>query len=88
MWEAILARREIRPPSLFNVRQLICEADEFKIAGDKKTQVKGLKVNAARIIKEGGDVIASLVGRFISEHGLNELAGIKNTFDTQMISIP
>jgi hypothetical protein len=28
MSEAILARRENRPPSLFNVRQLICEADE------------------------------------------------------------
>ena len=29
MWEVITARRERRPPSLFNVRRMLTEADEY-----------------------------------------------------------
>jgi type IV secretory pathway TraG/TraD family ATPase VirD4 len=85
MWEVIEARREGRPPSLFRVRQLLTEPDEWEHNPDGKTetQVKGLAVNAAKMVKEGGEIIASLVGRFLREHGQNELSGIQSTFDTQ-----
>lgn len=88
MWEVIQAKREGRPPSLFRVRQLLTEADEFETftSADSKTrkrQVKGLKVNAAKMVAEGGEIIASLIGRFLREDGQNELASIQSTFDTQ-----
>jgi type IV secretion system protein VirD4 len=88
MWEVIEARRERRAPSLFRVRQLLTEADAFEtfIGPDGKTrrrQIKGLAINAARMIEHGGEIIASLVGRFVREHGQGELSSIQSTFDTQ-----
>ena len=88
MWEVIEADRQGRARSLYRVRQTLCEPDEFEsvTGADGKTrrrQVKGLAFNAARMIAEGGEIIASLVGRFVREHGQNELASIQSTFDTQ-----
>jgi type IV secretory pathway TraG/TraD family ATPase VirD4 len=83
MWECLEAKRQGRAPSLWRVRLLLTEADEFKGVGEKRVQTKGLLVNAARMVTHGGPIIASLVGRFLREHGQNELSGIQSTFDTQ-----
>jgi type IV secretion system protein VirD4 len=84
MWEVMEARRERRLPSLFNVRLLLTEADEYADAGQgKRRLVKGLSVTAARMIASGNATIASLAGRFVREHGQNELTGIQSTADTQ-----
>jgi type IV secretion system protein VirD4 len=87
MYEAQLAKRERRPFSLPGVRKLLCEPDKFETVIENgkpvRKQVAGLAVNARRMIDEGGEIVAQLVGRFVREHGLNELAGIQSTFDTQ-----
>lgn len=88
MWEVIEAGRAGRPPSLVNVRQMLTEADQFErsIGDDGKTHkrlVKGLTLTAARMVERGGEVIASLAGRFVREHGQNELTGIQSTAATQ-----
>jgi type IV secretion system protein VirD4 len=96
MFEAIEAKRQRRPYSWPRVRQLLCEPDEFESYIDaagktRKRQVKGLAVNARRMVAEGGEIVAALVGRFLREHGQNELSGIQSTFDTQsrfMLSPP
>ncbi|MBV9152698.1 MAG: type IV secretory system conjugative DNA transfer family protein [Alphaproteobacteria bacterium] len=86
MFEAIAAKRSGRMPSLLHVRQLLCEPDEFEtvMVGGKRRrrQSKGLAVNCARMIHYGGPAVAGLVGRFVREHGQNELASIQSTFDT------
>jgi type IV secretion system protein VirD4 len=81
MFEVIVARRENRPPSLFNVRRMLTEADEY--APGTKRLVKGLSVTAARMIASGNEAIASLAGRFVRQHGQNELASIRSTASTQ-----
>jgi type IV secretion system protein VirD4 len=92
MWEVIKARRESRPPSLFNVRTLLTEADEY--APDDlahKRPIKGLSVTAARMIASGNAAVQSLAGRFVREHGRNELSSIQSTASTQtewMLSDP
>lgn len=96
MFEAIESKRQRRPYSWPRVRQLLCEPDEFESYIDaagktRKRQVKGLAVNARRMVAEGGEIVAQLVGRFLREHGQNELSGIQSTFDTQsrfMLSPP
>jgi type IV secretion system protein VirD4 len=80
MWEVIQAKKEGRPPSLLRVRQLLTEADEKDKNGKL---VKGLVVNATRMVADGGEIIASLIGRFLREDGKNELSGIQSTLDTQ-----
>lgn len=87
-WEAILARRERRLPSLANVRRMLCEPDEYEITRDARGRrqevlVRGVTFTAQRIIAEGGYSLAGLVGRFVRKHGLNELSGIQSTADTQ-----
>jgi type IV secretion system protein VirD4 len=84
MWEVITAQRERRPPSLFNVRRMLTEADAYA-PGDfaRKRPVKGLSVTAARMIASGNQAIASLAGRFVRQHGQNELSGIQSTASTQ-----
>jgi type IV secretion system protein VirD4 len=92
MFEVILARRENRPPSLLNVRTMLTEADEYSPADlARRRPVKGLSVTAARMIACGNKAIASLAGRFVREHGQNELASIQSTASTQtewMLSEP
>jgi type IV secretion system protein VirD4 len=87
MFEAQCARREKRPFSWLRFRQLLCEPDKFETVIENgkpvRKQIKGLAVNARRMVEEGGEIIAQLVGRFLREHGLNELAGIQSTFDTK-----
>src|SRR4051794_29194561 len=92
MWEVIEADREHRTPSLFNVRMMLTEPDEYA-SGDTlhKQPIKGLSVTAARMIAHGNKAIASLVARFVREHGRNELASIQSTASTQtewMLSEP
>jgi hypothetical protein len=38
--------------------------------------VKGLTLTATQMVEHGGEIIASLAGRFVREHGKGELAGI------------
>lgn len=87
MFEAELAARERRPFSMARVRKLFCEPEEWEtvIEGGKRVrrQTKGITVNVARMIKEGSEIVAQLVGRFVREHGQNELTGIASTFDTK-----
>jgi type IV secretion system protein VirD4 len=93
MWQVMQARIEARPPSLANVRKLICERDEFEevppvmhgktLVPQPPRQVKGLKVNCELMAREGGEQIAGLVSRFLRDHGKNELSGIQSTFATQ-----
>jgi type IV secretion system protein VirD4 len=84
MWEVQEAVREDREPSLFRVRQLLTQADESELGADgKRHLVKGLAINATKMVEGGGEIIASLVGRFLREHGQNELSSIQSTFDTQ-----
>jgi type IV secretion system protein VirD4 len=82
MWEAILARREGRVPSLANVRAMLTEPDEYRRGPDGKPHlVRGLRVTAARMCAEGGFEIESLIGRFV--RGTDEMASIQSTADTQ-----
>ena len=86
--EIKLAHREKRLPSLANVRRMLCEPDEYEETIDGKGHrqqklVKGITLTTQRIIDEGGDELAGLVSRFVRKHGLNELAGIQSTADTQ-----
>jgi type IV secretion system protein VirD4 len=93
MWEVMQAKIEGRPPSLLKVRQLICERDEWEevppikqgktLVPQPPVQVKGLKINAELMAREGGEQIAGLVSRFLRDHGKNELSGIQSTFATQ-----
>jgi type IV secretion system protein VirD4 len=88
MFEAQCAKREKRPFSWRRFRLLLCEPDKFETYTDaagklRKRQIKGIAVNAKRMTEEGGEIIAQLVGRFLREHGLNELASIQSTFDTK-----
>jgi type IV secretion system protein VirD4 len=93
MWEVMQAKIEARPPSLANVRKLICERDEFEdvppvklgknLVPQPPRQVKGLKVNCDVMAREGGEQIAGLINRFLRDHGKNELSGIQSTFATQ-----
>jgi type IV secretion system protein VirD4 len=88
MFEVIEAKREGGRPSLFNVRRMLTEADEYERFTDtsgrpQRRLVKGMGLTAARMVASGNDTIASLAGRFTREDGLNELAGIKSTADTQ-----
>jgi type IV secretion system protein VirD4 len=96
MWEVILARREGRMPSLVNVRVMLTEPDEYEdyvdgLGQTRKRIVKGMAITAARMVASGNPVITSLAARFTRQEGLNELAGIKSTADTQtqwMLSDP
>jgi hypothetical protein len=84
MHEVMMAHNERRQPSLFNVRRMLTEADEYA-PGDvaRKRPIKGLCVTAARMIASGNAAIASLAGRFVRQHGQNELSGIQSTASTQ-----
>ena len=79
--------RERRRFSLLRVRKLLCAPDKFETVTEAgkpvRKQVEGLAVNARRMIEEGGEIVAQLVGRFVREYGHNELAGIQSDFDTQ-----
>jgi type IV secretion system protein VirD4 len=84
MYEVITAKAEGRPPSLFNVRTMLTEADQYA-PGDlmRKRPIKGLSVTAGRMIASGNTAIASLAGRFVRSDGKNELASIQSTASTQ-----
>jgi hypothetical protein len=88
IWEVIKARREKRKPSLLNVRMMLTEPDKVKsyVGADGKRYEKpvaGLRFTAQQMVEQGGPIIKSLVGRFLREHGKDELAGIQSTADTQ-----
>jgi len=89
MFEVIEARRlGKRQPSLRHVREMLTEADEYKTVIDpsgkpRQRLVKGMRLTAERMVACGNRQIASLAARFTRQEGLNELAGIKSTADTQ-----
>ena len=82
MWECILARREKRPTALLNVRLRGTEPDRWEPdpANPRRQRLAaGLRLTAARMIEEGGPIIASLVAPFLREHGgEDELASIQS----------
>jgi len=82
MFEVQFARRQHRTPSLLNVRTMLTGADRWeKDESDELRLVAGIKLTAARMIEEGGPIIASLIAPFMREKGgENELAGIASTF--------
>jgi type IV secretion system protein VirD4 len=82
MYEVIMAEREARAPSLFNVRMMLTEPDEYA-PGNSKRPIKGLSVTAERMIASGNAAIASLAGRFKRREGRNEITGIQSTASTQ-----
>jgi type IV secretion system protein VirD4 len=97
MFEVIVAAQEARTPSLFNVRMMLTEADEYEIIRGPRGKltrgklVKGLSITAARMVVSGNATMESLASRFVREHGQNELAGIQSTAATQtewMLSEP
>ncbi len=82
MWEVLLAKRERRLPQIENMRRLLTEPDEYEPGEDGKAKlVKGLRVTARRMVRQGGPVIESLVGRFL--RGNNEMNSIQSTADRQ-----
>jgi type IV secretion system protein VirD4 len=88
MFEVIEAHRERRHPSLIRIRQTLTEADAYETVTDAagrrhRRLVKGMRLTAERMVASGNPVIASLAARYTREEGLNELAGIKSTADTQ-----
>jgi type IV secretory pathway TraG/TraD family ATPase VirD4 len=88
MWEVIEARRQDRAPSLLNVRMMLTEPDRWEEytgpdGRKRKRLVAGFALTAARMIDKGGPIIKSLVGRFVREHGRDELASIQSTASTQ-----
>lgn len=64
MWEVVQARREKRVPSLLRAREWCLEPDEYDGTGRDAPLIKGVRVNAHRMVKEGGREIANLAGRF------------------------
>ena len=88
MFEVIEAHRERRHPSLIRIRQTLTEADVYETVTDaagrrQRRLVKGMRRTAERMVACGNPTIASLAARYTREEGLNELAGIKSTADTQ-----
>lgn len=88
MWEIICATEEAHIPTLLNVRARLTEPDEHEEYVDsdgsrQKRQIKGLKVTAAKMIASGNWKIKDLVGRFVREHGLDEITSIQSTANTQ-----
>lgn len=87
-WEVITAKRERRLPVFGNVRRMVCEPDRYQefrgVRGRKDRRlVGGITFTAQRILNEAPPAVAGLINRFVREHGLNELASIQSTFDTQ-----
>ncbi|MEJ0044261.1 MAG: type IV secretory system conjugative DNA transfer family protein [Rhizomicrobium sp.] len=63
---------------------MLTEPDEYEVGSDgKQRQVKGLRVTIRRMIKEGGKVIESLVGRFLRDN--DEINSIQSTADRQTV---
>jgi type IV secretion system protein VirD4 len=88
MWEVMKAQQERRPPSLYHVRLMLTEPDQYETYTDpngkpRQRLIKGFSYTVAQMVKHGGDKIVSLVGRFARDDGGDELAGIQSTAITQ-----
>ena len=81
MWERMDRGKDA---DLGNVRRLLTEADGYDEAGNL---VRGLRVTAAKMVARGerddGFEIASLAGRFASEHTSDEMESVRSTATTQ-----
>ena len=65
MWEVVQARIECRPPSLLRAREWCLQPDEIGKGPDgQPVLVKGVRLNAQRMVAEGGRQIANLAARF------------------------
>jgi type IV secretion system protein VirD4 len=65
MWEVVEAKREGRPPSLLKAREWCLQPDMWGPGPDgKEVLVKGVTINARRMVTEGGRQIANLAMRF------------------------
>jgi type IV secretion system protein VirD4 len=81
MWEVIQAKKNNRPPLLKHVRFLLTEPDEYVQEGNKRIQVKGLRITAKVMARKGGYEIQSMAGRFLRDS--DEIASIQSTADRQ-----
>lgn len=82
LWEMLCAEREGRPPSLEHVRMLMTQPDVYRPDSKGKSRlVSGLRMTADEMVKHGGPLIRSLIGRFTRGH--DEVASIQSTADTQ-----
>jgi type IV secretion system protein VirD4 len=79
MDEVKQARRERRTPSLFRVRLAITEADVRHPRTGRL--VSGLAITVARLVRDGGPQIASLLGRFGTDN--EETQGVRAEADAQ-----
>ncbi len=71
MWEVVQAKRAARVPSLLRAREWCLEPDQYGPGPDgKESLVKGVRINAQRMVMQGGREIANLAGRFAREEPL------------------
>jgi type IV secretion system protein VirD4 len=82
------AAREKRMPSLAETRRLLCAPDVYEdytdVSGRRQQRLKsGIAFTAQQIIDGDDPALAGLVSRFVRKYGLNELASIQSTADTQ-----
>lgn len=68
MWEVMEAKRERRAPSLLRARELCTEADVYDKPGPGATLIKGISINAERMVKYGGRQLANLAAGFVGEN--------------------
>lgn len=65
MWEVVQAKLEGRVPSLLRAREWCLQPDEYGPGPDgREVLVKGVRINAQRMVKQGSREIANLGGRF------------------------
>jgi type IV secretion system protein VirD4 len=85
MWERV---RNGRNANLENVRAMLTEADVWedytKANGNTSERlVRGLRVTAERMMKDGDFAISSLGARFSNENTTKEIESVRSTADTQ-----
>jgi type IV secretion system protein VirD4 len=85
MWERV---RNGKSANLENVRAMLTEADAWEpyinARGETREKlVRGLRITAERMVKEGDFAISSLGARFSNENTTKEIEAVRSTADTQ-----
>jgi type IV secretion system protein VirD4 len=83
MWEVQQARLERRVPSLLRAREWCLQPEEFVQDGNQRGMVKGVPVNARRMVAEGGRQIANLAARFAAPELSKSDRDVIKTLDAQ-----
>lgn len=71
MWEVLQAKKENRSPSLLRAREWCLEPNKYDKPGPDGVMVKGVQLNAQRMVNEGGRQIAGLAARFARDGELS-----------------